>query len=59
MRSQVDRVSPFKRNEHLENNAGQEASKPLQKKIKKNLKKCLTNRKLNDIIIIESERKRY
>lgn len=31
VRSQVDRVSPFKRNEHLENNAGQEASKPLQK----------------------------
>ena len=30
VRSQVDRVSPFKRNEHLENNAGQEASKPLQ-----------------------------
>lgn len=31
VRSQVDRVSPFERNEHLENNAGQEASKPLQK----------------------------
>jgi hypothetical protein len=49
VRSQADRVSPLKRNEHPENNAGQEASKPLQKN-KKNLKKCLTKGLASDII---------